>query len=141
MKPHRVIGLVALLLAIIGSAFLTAAPAQAVGCWGDWCSGQDPQGTHCSDDAFTLAADESYGTGAYVELRYSQTCKTEWARVPRSHWTPGDTMGIVQDTGYSQGLSSGDEYWVWSRMIYSPKRFCRAWWNDYGWDYAQTAWA
>lgn len=112
----------------------------AVGCWGDYCSGQDPHGTGCDADARTLASDYSYGTPYAVELRWSPTCKTEWARVSAHAWPGGDSLGVVQpSTGYSQGYSSRNSDYVWSRMIYSPTRCVYAWWQDQGWDYAQTS--
>lgn len=136
MRARQLVTILTLLLVSIAGTSLAAVPAHAVGCWGDWCSGQDPQSTGCSADARTLAADESYATGAYVELRYSPTCKTEWARVPRNNWPGGDSLGVVQDTGYRQGDSSENESYVWSKMIYSPVKRCYAWWNDNGWDFA-----
>ena len=144
MRARLFMAAVLLAASLVGLTVATAAPAAAVGCWGDYCSGQDPESTGCSADAYTLAADESYGTGAYVELRWSPTCKTEWARVPRTNWPGGDSLGVIQSTGYSQGYSNQNAYYVWSKMIYSPKLCVYAWWRDYSspgtlWDYAQTS--
>ena len=124
----------------LASLVLTSPTASAASCYGGYCTNTDPVATGCARDAKTLAADYSYGTTAAVELRYSPTCKTQWARVPRNNWPGGDTLGVVQpSTGWSLGYSGEDGSYVWSRQIYSPVRCSYAWWNDAGWDRAQTA--
>lgn len=125
--------LVALALVAGGATFAT--PAQAgVGCWGDYCSGKDPQATGCGADAQTVAFENL--EGARLELRWSPTCKTNWARYqqyPRG-WYMGNApleLRAVQDTGYTQRLSYGLEppgngTTTWSPMIYSPVHLVRA---------------
>lgn len=104
---------------------LVGAPtaAQAATCYGDYCSGRDPESTGCSADAYTTALARIAGTYSYVELRWSPSCKTNWARVS---WYPGayypNNVYVVQSTGYTQrGVSGGNGSYVWSRMIYSPR--------------------
>ncbi|MET8312399.1 DUF2690 domain-containing protein [Micromonospora sp. NPDC005173] len=72
---------------IIGLFGVVAAgtPAQAltVGCWGDCCSGRDPEETGCSADGVAVASGPMWGTfNPYVELRWSPAGRTKWARLP-----------------------------------------------------------
>jgi Protein of unknown function (DUF2690) len=135
-KLPRLAVLVATVVAmsIVVGAGVVAPPAHAgVGCWGDWCSGRDPQATGCSADAYTVAAVDV--TGARLELRWSPTCKTNWARYiqyPRG-WFMGNIpleLRAVQDTGYTQRLSYGvngtGTGTTWTPMIYSPVHLVRA---------------
>ncbi|MEU6313240.1 DUF2690 domain-containing protein [Streptomyces sp. NPDC047014] len=118
------------------SPVVLAGEAQAdVGCYGDYCSGMDPGTTRCAEDAKTIAVKEL--TGAILELRYSPTCKTNWARYhqyPRGWYFGGSPLALraVQDTGYTQtytfklneGAKENETYW--SPMIYSPVKLVRA---------------
>ncbi|WP_433077793.1 DUF2690 domain-containing protein [Dactylosporangium sp. CA-052675] len=106
-------------------------PALAVTCWGDWCSGQDPDGSGCSADAYTVASARIPGTYTYIELRWSPTCKTNWARVPITWGTQSpDSLRAYQcSTGYTQRgvVNSGGDY-SWTAMIYSPVQKVQAQW-------------
>src|SRR5438876_9566962 len=51
-----------------------------VACSGRGCDGQDPITTGCDYDAYTVTSQDINGLGL-VELRYSPTCGTNWARV------------------------------------------------------------
>jgi hypothetical protein len=106
------------LVALMGFFIVAPTPAFAVGCSGDYCSGQDPLSTGCSADAYTVHTASVYGTyGARtVEIRWSPTCKTNWARV---NWVTTNVKA-VQQTGYTQGYSSNNGTVAWSKMIYSP---------------------
>jgi hypothetical protein len=61
----------------------TATPALAATCSGYGCDYQDPVATGCSSGAYTVTSAAityqgvTYGT---VELRWSPTCQTNWAR-------------------------------------------------------------
>jgi hypothetical protein len=66
---------IAVALGLTG-AVAVQAPASAVGCWGDWCSGQDPHDTGCDADGVTVATARIPGTDVNIELRWSATCKT-----------------------------------------------------------------
>jgi len=102
---------------------------------GDWCSGQDPQVTGCAADAQTVAWEDL--PGARLEVRWSPTCKTNWARYqqyPRG-WYMGNvpvTLRAVQDTGYMQSHVYGENNppaegtTTWTPMIYSPVHKVRA---------------
>lgn len=105
-------GLVGALLLVAGAVLLldagghsekrgqkpTIAPAtsarqqlpEGVKCAGQDCTGQDPQAMGCGTSA-TTTADVTVGT-AYVEVRYSRTCKAAWARIARA--TPGDVIQV-----------------------------------------------
>ncbi len=108
-------------------------PSISVGCYGDYCSGRDPVATNCNEGAQTVAWKDI--TGARLELRWSPTCKTNWARYIQYDrgWYMGNApieLRAVQDTGYTQRLSydvnppgAGT---TWSPMIYSPVRLVRA---------------
>ncbi len=130
------------LLAILGGTAVVAEPALAVGCYGDWCSGQDPQDTGCANGAKTVAEarvkvhytqvggdpagrDEDIGK---VELRWSPTCQTNWARFTAERSSYVSQVWVTQDTNYRQikvtkGLIGNTEPGTfWTPMIYSPVR-------------------
>lgn len=99
-----------------------------VSCYGDYCSGQSPVSTGCSVGAVTIA---SVDLGwAALDLRWSPTCQTNWARI---YVYPTKTLGpgfIVaqQSTGYAQygniyviASFSAQTETEWTPMIYSPK--------------------
>ncbi|MGP3945530.1 DUF2690 domain-containing protein [Streptomyces sp. 6N106] len=65
-------------------------PPAGVKCAGEDCTGQDPQAMGCGAAA-TTTADATVGT-AYVEVRYSKTCRAAWARITRA--APGDVIQI-----------------------------------------------
>jgi len=119
-RPRRLMAGLFAMLAI--GAVITVVPAQpalAVSCYGDYCSGVDPQSSGCSADGYTVASAGVYGSGgtSIVELRWSPTCKTNWTRVNWSGWSD---IRAVQSTGYTQHYSgSNGSYW-WTAMIYSP---------------------
>ncbi|MBL8159391.1 DUF2690 domain-containing protein [Candidatus Saccharibacteria bacterium] len=141
-------------LAAIAVMPLMSATAQAAGCYGDWCSGKDPAATGCARDAVTVASVPlTYASGSLsagpgvvsgsvdiggdvygeLELRWSPTCKTNWARMRTWRTNQVFMLYTTQDTGYRQvrrvsgrgaeWTPPGDSY-TW--MIYSPARSVRA---------------
>lgn len=124
----------------------SASTPLSVGCYGDYCSGKDPKQTGCSADAQTLGFKNL--SGARLELRWSSTCKTEWARWIQ--YPPGNNpfaddwptaLAAVQDTGYRQTASydingsptnkaasetSNGIVTSWTPMIYSPVHLVKA---------------
>ncbi|WP_376741623.1 DUF2690 domain-containing protein [Amycolatopsis balhimycina] len=69
------------------------------------------------------------GTSAYVDLRWSPTCKTNWARTNWNGESPSTQLRAVQcPTGYTQGYSRNNGSYWWSRMIYSPSMGVSAQW-------------
>lgn len=142
---RRIVVALAAVLTISGGAFIVASPAIAsVGCYGDYCSGKDPMATGCANDAVSVdGVDLGYG---YLSLRWSPTCKTNWARLyvyPTRTLGPGFVVAH-QSTGYEQygniyAIVSGSPQseTVWSPMIYSPTLCVKAGANlgaGYSWD-------
>lgn len=120
-------------LVLMGIAALsTASAASAVGCYGDYCSGMDPHSTGCDADAVTVASIYIGGTFSPIELRWSPTCKTNWARVPAAWGTgsPNQLLATQKPTGYTQrGVVGSNESYAWTRMIYSPRMCVYAAWE------------
>jgi hypothetical protein len=116
VRRARIASALAVVMAMAG---FTVLPAQAsVGCYGDYCSGLDPMTTGCANDARTIASASVYGSNgaAYVDIRWSPACKTNWARA--NYVT--SAIKSVQQHGYTQGYSANNGVNSWSRMIYSP---------------------
>lgn len=140
IKQRRTVSILILALAAgaVGVLGTAPTPAHAVSCYGDYCSGLDPQSSGCAADAYTVFSESVYGTAGatYVEVRWSPTCKTNWAR------TNIITTNIKaeQDTGYVQGYSTNNGSMSWSKMIYSPVHHVRGvlWGN---WGTTVTPWA
>jgi len=132
MKRHKILILSALcfLSVVMGSGVVSTA-AQAATCYGDYCSGQDPEAAGCSADAYTVVSARIPGTYTYIELRWSPSCKTNWARVPASWGTsyPSSLRAYQCSTGYNQrGVVASSSDYSWTRMIYSPALSVRADW-------------
>jgi hypothetical protein len=119
---------------IVGSTGTASADGLpgGVSCYGDYCSGQDPVATGCDKDAITIASAEPDDGAGQVDLRWSPTCKTNWARWQQypTGWcvtcTP-NALIAVQDTRYTQeldwfdnGTTPADNGTYWTPMIYSP---------------------
>lgn len=129
----RAAGLAAALAAgvLVPAATGSVSPASAVTCWGDYCSGKDPEASGCSADAYTVVSARIPSTYAYVELRWSPTCKTNWARVGSGYasMNPGALRAIQCATGYTQsGVVGNNGTYGWTRMIYSPRYGVSARW-------------
>lgn len=116
----------------------------AASCYGDWCSGQDPQATGCSADAYVVASADVYSGRANLQLRWSPSCQTNWARLyiyPSNNWFPGGTLVARQSSGYQQSLgtvSTQGERTYWTSQIYSPQLCVRAEFHS-GWGDVSTA--
>lgn len=130
MALSRVLAVTAL---ILGGAAFIAAPANAVTCYGDYCSGVDPSVSGCSSGAFTTA---SWGNSSFImEVRWSPTCQTNWTRITMYDTgiigcAPAGSLSAVQDTGYTQSTSinppcSTPTFTRWTPMIYSPVHHVR----------------
>jgi len=74
-------------LAAAGTAIAT--PANAAGCYGSSCEGKDPA-AYCQSDAITPSNGAIWLGSAYVELRYSPSCRAAWARISQADWVPQD---------------------------------------------------
>ncbi|WP_374121577.1 DUF2690 domain-containing protein [Arthrobacter sp. SLBN-112] len=114
----------------------TSSPETKPTCYGDYCSGEDPVASGCSEGAVTLDSHVQELGGGIVELRYSPKCGTNWAK-----WTKYPTgwsmncgivgLRAVQDTGYTQAIdltnkTIKDGESLWSPMIYSPVKKVKA---------------
>jgi hypothetical protein len=137
---------------VAGMVTVASAPAQAAaGCYGDYCSGKDPSttGTNnnpCQNGARTVAwenldvwrvhagTDNGYwATVGVLELRWSDRCQTNWARLELKEATSLDRLHVIQSTNYRQSHKTSG--WTsqtttpgifWTPMIYSPVAKCRA---------------
>jgi hypothetical protein len=115
-------------LVLIGT--IVASPsASAVTCYGDYCSGKDPQATGCAASGVTVAAidayfDTTFGRvavyGGRLELRWSPTCKTNWARFAPQAGTSYQLQAIQPETNYKQVYNAGAWQTAWTSQIYSP---------------------
>lgn len=136
---RRFFAVLATLAVGLGLGVAAAAPAAAVTCYGDYCSGQDPQASGCSADAYTAAYLDF--SGGRMEVRYSPTCKTNWTRLQLYPGGVAYHLAAVQDTGYRQdvdwpsGVGPGT---YWTPMIYSPVHLVQGQVNSGGWKY--TSW-
>ncbi len=127
-----VVTLILLAAIVVEQVTVPKAHAASVTCYGDYCSGQDPVATGCATDAVTFAWVDL--SGARLDLRWSPTCKTEWARWQQYPGFSGDTpwqLSAIQDTGYTQsitydinGPAAGTT--TWTPMIYSPVHLVKA---------------
>jgi hypothetical protein len=107
----------------------TGTTEQLISCSGNGCNGVDPNTTPCASDAVSVAGATRNifrnGTSiliGQVELRWSASCGTNWARVSRTDGAIGDGMyGTIRRsdgvsyTDFHSGSSS-----MWSRMVYAP---------------------
>jgi hypothetical protein len=79
--------------------------------------GQNPNTTGCDRDATTVAY--KYVTGGKVELRWSNTCKTNWSLVtPNSSYASTSATVTRSSDGRSYSYSGTGR--IWSSMVYSP---------------------
>lgn len=132
-------------VALVAGGVAVATPAQAVTCYGDACSGRDPQATGCAAGAYTAT---SWGNGSFLlETRYSPACKTNWARLTmynNGNCSPSGTLSAIQDTGYTRskyvGSACSASFTQWSEMIYSPVRLVRSQFAT-PWGTYSTPWA
>ena len=129
----RVMAVVAIAMALVAGTNLVRPPAAsaAVTCYGDYCSGQDPMATHCSDDGRTVAATDVYYRpfvsqtaryAGYLELRWSPTCKTNWARFTPQAGFNYRLQAVQPETGYTQTQNANSWQSAWTSQIYSPAK-------------------
>ncbi|WP_049716586.1 helix-turn-helix domain-containing protein [Streptomyces caatingaensis] len=78
-------------LAAAPSAGGRAALPAGVGCTGGGCTGKDPETMGCGGQHATTAGSATVGE-AYLEVRYSDTCKAAWARMTQG--APGDSLRV-----------------------------------------------
>lgn len=124
MKLRRTISAIAAAAFLgLGSIIAASGPAAAATCSGNACTGQDPIATGCANDAITVASIKLPYVVQTLDLRWSPTCQTNWARMQYDAsptWLraiqPNRGDGLPRVTQLS-GSSNGNS---WSAMIYSP---------------------
>jgi hypothetical protein len=100
-----------LLLAASGLVLGAASPSSAATwCRTDLCDGLDPATTVCQDDAETV-----HTTYTGVELRYSPSCRTAWARV--QHPVPFDKYEVMNNRYFGYSFIPTGTYSQWTAMI------------------------
>lgn len=137
---RRLFAVLASSLMLVLSSTLTAVPANAATCYGDYCSNKDPQATGCSTNAWTQNAVDAQvsvwsGTtyAGRLELRASNTCGTQWGRF----YPQGDFKYDIRleqpATGYATDWKRVDPWVsVWTNQIYSPRHCVRVHLITYG---------
>lgn len=103
-----------------------AAPA-AVTCTGSGCDGTNPETTGCAASAITAEFANIYYQGVIVgtvELRYSTTCRTAWARIYSTTYNRMDAT-VHRNSDGKIALCSGIASWVsgLGYSCYSPQLY------------------
>jgi hypothetical protein len=146
-RPLAIISRLLVALALTTGAVAVATPAHAVTCYGDYCSGQDPEASGCASGSYTAT---SYNHAEFsLQVRYSPTCQTNWTRIvmysPGWNCTRSGTIRAVQDTGYTQSKYvdsvCGSGFTRWTPMIYSPVRQVQGRFVDQNGTWYYTPWA
>ncbi len=117
-------GLTAAVAVALTAAGLTAGqPAWAASCHGSGCTGQDPQATGCSSGATTIASASDPGGTLVVQVRYSATCGTYWARsIVNYPSDPGHNEAILYGFTRNPGFHSytEDSHVLNDQDVWSP---------------------
>jgi hypothetical protein len=92
------------------------------GCTGRCLDGKDPNATGCDVGASTVRS--ATGTYGKVELRWSNSCKTNWTRiVPNS--SKYSTYGKIRRATDGKNYSKSGAGSIWTPMVYAPtERAC-----------------
>lgn len=95
-------------------------------CSGVACNGVDPNVTGCDVGASTLAT-KTFAQGK-LELRYSSTCKTKWAKVTRNDGARLSGAWVQTSSGTGKGTTTDWVVWsyMWSNMWYAPSTSMQA---------------
>jgi Protein of unknown function (DUF2690) len=88
------------------------------------CSGRNPQTTGCAADAYTVRT--APFSDAFVDLRYSRTCQTNWGRVRSRRGANFLSVRIQRIDGLTYTFSGGTFTIAWSAMVYAPVMKARA---------------
>jgi len=108
-------------------------------CHGYLCDGKWPDLTGCNIGAYTVVSAVSQDGQDTVDLRYSPTCGTNWARA----WIRSGRTNAVRiwrddddQTNYATAYTA--DYWPhYSPMVYAPTQKAEAW-LDYGIEVVKT---
>jgi len=134
------IGVAAFSIALVTASFVNAPEAHAANCYGDYCSGKDPQAAGCASDAFTtVSADAGVGM---LDVRWSPSCQTNWARITiyptGAKCVLESYLDAIQEGGYTQSKTVPSTCWTysavsyWTPMIYSPVKRVKGKIQSYG---------
>jgi hypothetical protein len=143
--------LVVAMLIFAGAAsalMVTPAPVSAASCSGTGCNGQDPGTTGCTSGSYTVYsatntfwASSTFWATVSVDLRWSPTCQTNWARAAVTSSNPSTYAFQIQVMlkGSSYNTIWHTEYAGIGRQVYGdmhypptqPVRAC-AYVNDFG---------
>ncbi|MGA5824167.1 DUF2690 domain-containing protein, partial [Kitasatospora sp. NPDC094028] len=99
---------------------VSATVRPAVSCSGYSCDGWEPDQSGCANDAVTpsgesVAIMSGNATVGWIELRYSPTCRTAWARVRSYYW--GGQGEFAAITRHSDNQSYGCASYNWSTTL------------------------
>ena len=95
-----------------------------VTCSGNGCNGLDPQPTGCSATAYTVRTVTF--SDAFVDLRYSRTCQTNWGRVRSRKGANFLSIRIQRIDGLIYTFGGGTFTIAWSAMVFAPVMKARA---------------
>lgn len=85
----------ALLCGTIAFTAPTAHAAAAGTCYGSSCTGIEPNGTTCANDAIT--AKQVTSGGRTIQLRYSPSCRAAWGKILGA--SVGDWISVSNSSG------------------------------------------
>lgn len=131
----RVLWLFLIVALIVAAAFVLPGIAFAqvsqqavpkVTCSGNGCNNLDPIQTGCVAGAKTVQT--AVLSTAFLQLRYSPTCKTNWGRVISRGSNNTDVYLVLVDRidGLSYGTKGLVGPFAWSRMVFAPVARARA---------------
>lgn len=145
MKPHRWINVLVGMVIVISFTLWSPKAALAASCSGYGCDGKDPYATGCAGAGASYRVidmryvyNEYRSIVGYVQLWWSDTCKTNWARAVRtvSYGTTYYTHAhIFRDNNWNRVIDNTDtryDTWVrgatavYTRMVYAPVLLAQA---------------
>ena len=112
------------LTAIVANAQVTQNSHVQATCSGNGCNGLDPQPTGCSATAYTVRTVTF--SDAFVELRYSRACQTNWGRVWSRKGANFLSIRIQRIDGLTYTFGGGTFTYAWSAMVFAPVMKARA---------------
>jgi hypothetical protein len=97
--------------------YATTSSGSSSGVSGSSWNGKDPHGTACEADARTIRYRSNYY--GRVELRWSNTCKTNWTRISANR-SSYRTEAKVQRSSDRRIYTNSGTGSIWTRMVYAP---------------------
>ena len=93
-------------------------------CSGNGCNGLDPQTAGCAATAYTVLT--AVFSDAFVQLRYSRACQTNWGRVISRAGANFLSVRIQRIDGLTYTFGGGTFTIAWSAMVFAPVMKARA---------------